>query len=75
MDATALLAEVGVTPDELASAIRSDVKEKTGCSASVGMGEQRDLSPLFSDCCVGHLPIHDAVIFIYIAKQSLQSVL
>lgn len=39
MDATALLAEVGVTPDELASAIRADVMEKTGCSASVGMGE------------------------------------
>lgn len=38
MDATALLAELGVTPDELAGAIRADVKEKTGCSASVGMG-------------------------------------
>ncbi|XP_041940094.1 DNA repair protein REV1 [Alosa sapidissima] len=38
LDATALLAEVGVTPDELASAIRADVMEKTGCSASVGMG-------------------------------------
>ncbi|XP_031439288.1 DNA repair protein REV1 isoform X3 [Clupea harengus] len=38
VDATALLAEVGVTPDELASAIRADVMEKTGCSASVGMG-------------------------------------
>ncbi|KAL2081111.1 hypothetical protein ACEWY4_022964 [Coilia grayii] len=38
VDATALLAEVGVTPDELASAIRADVREKTGCSASVGMG-------------------------------------
>ncbi|XP_063069765.1 DNA repair protein REV1 isoform X2 [Engraulis encrasicolus] len=38
LDATALLAEVGVTPDELASAIRADVKERTGCSASVGMG-------------------------------------
>uniref|UniRef100_A0AAR2KHD7 DNA repair protein REV1 n=1 Tax=Pygocentrus nattereri TaxID=42514 RepID=A0AAR2KHD7_PYGNA len=38
VDATALLAELGVTPDELASAIRADVREKTGCSASVGMG-------------------------------------
>ncbi|KAI4892709.1 hypothetical protein NFI96_015304, partial [Prochilodus magdalenae] len=38
VDATTLLAELGVTPDELASAIRADVMEKTGCSASVGMG-------------------------------------
>lgn len=38
VDATALLAELGVTPDELAGAIRADVMEKTRCSASVGMG-------------------------------------
>ena len=38
VDATALLAELGVTPDELASAIRADVREKTDCSASIGMG-------------------------------------
>uniref|UniRef100_A0A8B9LR59 DNA repair protein REV1 n=1 Tax=Astyanax mexicanus TaxID=7994 RepID=A0A8B9LR59_ASTMX len=38
VDATALLAELGITPDELASAIRTDVREKTGCSASIGMG-------------------------------------
>uniref|UniRef100_A0AAY4DVS1 DNA repair protein REV1 n=1 Tax=Denticeps clupeoides TaxID=299321 RepID=A0AAY4DVS1_9TELE len=38
VDATSLLAELGAAPDELASAIRADVKEKTGCSASVGMG-------------------------------------
>ncbi|XP_072542162.1 DNA repair protein REV1 isoform X2 [Salminus brasiliensis] len=38
VDATALLAELGITPDELASAIRADVREKTGCSASIGMG-------------------------------------
>ncbi|KAJ8013296.1 hypothetical protein DPEC_G00051790 [Dallia pectoralis] len=38
LDGSALLAELGVTPDELASAIRADVKERTGCSASVGMG-------------------------------------
>ncbi|KAI7808932.1 putative DNA repair protein REV1, partial [Triplophysa rosa] len=38
VDATALLAELGVTPDELAGVIRADIKEKTGCSASVGMG-------------------------------------
>ncbi|XP_051997698.1 DNA repair protein REV1-like isoform X1 [Xyrauchen texanus] len=38
VDATALLAELGVTPDDLARTIRADVKEKTGCSASVGMG-------------------------------------
>ncbi|XP_062862331.1 DNA repair protein REV1 isoform X2 [Trichomycterus rosablanca] len=38
VNATALLTELGVTPDELATAIRADVREKTGCSASIGMG-------------------------------------
>ncbi|XP_026127889.1 DNA repair protein REV1-like [Carassius auratus] len=38
IDATNLLVELGVTPDDLARAIREDIKEKTGCSASVGMG-------------------------------------
>uniref|UniRef100_A0A671PKR6 DNA repair protein REV1 n=1 Tax=Sinocyclocheilus anshuiensis TaxID=1608454 RepID=A0A671PKR6_9TELE len=38
VDATKLLVELGVTPDDLARAIREDIKEKTGCSASVGMG-------------------------------------
>ncbi|KAG5833232.1 hypothetical protein ANANG_G00273740 [Anguilla anguilla] len=38
VDASGLLAELGVAPDELASAIRTDVRERTGCSASVGMG-------------------------------------
>ncbi|KAG7331285.1 hypothetical protein KOW79_005254 [Hemibagrus wyckioides] len=37
VDATSLLAELGITPDELAAAIRSDVREKTGCCASIGM--------------------------------------
>ncbi|KAG9339445.1 hypothetical protein JZ751_023582 [Albula glossodonta] len=37
MDASGMLAELGVSPDELASAIRADVKERTGCSASIGM--------------------------------------
>lgn len=39
MDGSALLAELGATPEELASAIRTDVRERTGCTASVGMGE------------------------------------
>lgn len=38
IDGSALLAEVGGGPDDLASAIRADIKEKTGCCASVGMG-------------------------------------
>uniref|UniRef100_A0A673HZ90 DNA repair protein REV1 n=1 Tax=Sinocyclocheilus rhinocerous TaxID=307959 RepID=A0A673HZ90_9TELE len=38
VDATNLLVELGVKPDDLARAIREDIKEKTGCSASVGMG-------------------------------------
>ncbi|XP_073768289.1 DNA repair protein REV1 isoform X1 [Danio rerio] len=37
VDATALLVELGVSPDELARSIREDIKEKTGCCASVGM--------------------------------------
>ncbi|XP_078796223.1 DNA repair protein REV1 isoform X2 [Oryzias latipes] len=38
IDGSALLAELGISPDDLAQAIRADIKEKTGCSASVGMG-------------------------------------
>uniref|UniRef100_H3D8N4 DNA repair protein REV1 n=1 Tax=Tetraodon nigroviridis TaxID=99883 RepID=H3D8N4_TETNG len=38
MDTSALLAELCVNPEELAKAIRADIKEKTGCCASVGMG-------------------------------------
>ncbi|XP_017265842.1 DNA repair protein REV1 [Kryptolebias marmoratus] len=38
VDASALLAEVGVSPEDLAKAIRADIEEKTGCCASVGMG-------------------------------------
>lgn len=39
IDGSALLAELGVSPDDLAKAIRADIKEKTKCCASVGMGE------------------------------------
>ncbi|XP_075962249.1 DNA repair protein REV1 isoform X2 [Anarhichas minor] len=38
IDGSALLAELSVNPEDLASAIRADIKEKTGCCASVGMG-------------------------------------
>ncbi|XP_047226675.1 DNA repair protein REV1 isoform X2 [Girardinichthys multiradiatus] len=38
IDASSLLTEVGVSPDDLAKAIRGDIEEKTGCCASVGMG-------------------------------------
>ncbi|CAL8387917.1 unnamed protein product [Gadus morhua 'NCC'] len=38
IDATTLLLELGIGPEDLARAIREDIKEKTGCSASVGMG-------------------------------------
>ncbi|KAG9348665.1 hypothetical protein JZ751_028982 [Albula glossodonta] len=38
LDASSVLAELAVSPDELAGAIRADVRERTGCSASVGMG-------------------------------------
>lgn len=39
IDGSALLAELGISQDDLAKAIRADIKEKTRCCASVGMGE------------------------------------
>lgn len=39
IDGSAVLAELGINPEDLAKAIRADIKEKTGCCASVGMGE------------------------------------
>lgn len=38
IDGSSLLAELAVRPEDLAKAIRADIKEKTGCCASVGMG-------------------------------------
>ncbi|XP_078401792.1 DNA repair protein REV1 isoform X1 [Cetorhinus maximus] len=38
VDVTAICAETGLTPDEIATVIRSEIKEKTKCTASVGMG-------------------------------------
>uniref|UniRef100_UPI0037E7D015 DNA repair protein REV1 isoform X2 n=1 Tax=Semicossyphus pulcher TaxID=241346 RepID=UPI0037E7D015 len=38
IDGSALLAELGIDAEDLAKVIRADIKEKTGCSASVGMG-------------------------------------
>ncbi|XP_063809444.1 DNA repair protein REV1 isoform X2 [Pseudophryne corroboree] len=38
VDIAQVLAETKLAPDEVASAIRAEVKEKTLCSASVGMG-------------------------------------
>ncbi|XP_073329778.1 DNA repair protein REV1 isoform X2 [Pagrus major] len=38
IDGSALIVELGVSPADLAKAIRADIKEKTGCCASVGMG-------------------------------------
>uniref|UniRef100_A0A8C3AIP8 DNA repair protein REV1 n=1 Tax=Cyclopterus lumpus TaxID=8103 RepID=A0A8C3AIP8_CYCLU len=38
IDGSTLLAELSINPEDLASAIRADIKEKTGCCASVGMG-------------------------------------
>ncbi|KAM9850950.1 DNA repair protein REV1 [Aulostomus maculatus] len=38
IDASALLAEMDINPEDLAKAIRADIKEKTGCCASIGMG-------------------------------------
>jgi hypothetical protein len=47
IDATTLLLELGIGPEDLAWAIREDIKEKTGCSASVGMGQYLRFSPPF----------------------------
>ncbi|GCC26915.1 DNA repair protein REV1 isoform X2 [Chiloscyllium punctatum] len=38
VDVTTICAETGLTPDEVATVIRSEIKEKTKCTASVGMG-------------------------------------
>ncbi|XP_066433243.1 DNA repair protein REV1 [Eleutherodactylus coqui] len=38
VDITEILAETKLTPDEIASGIRAVIKEKTLCSASIGMG-------------------------------------
>lgn len=39
IDGSALLTELRISPEDLAKAIRADIKEKTRCTASVGMGE------------------------------------
>ncbi|XP_056411942.1 DNA repair protein REV1 [Hyla sarda] len=38
VDITEVLAETKLSPDEVASAIRAEIKEKTLCAASIGMG-------------------------------------
>lgn len=38
IDATSVITELDISPHDLASAIRADIQEKTGCCASVGMG-------------------------------------
>lgn len=38
VDITEVLAESRLTPDEVASAIRAEIQEKTLCAASIGMG-------------------------------------
>ncbi|XP_040913781.1 DNA repair protein REV1 [Toxotes jaculatrix] len=38
IDGSSLLAELDINSEDLAKAIRADIKEKTGCCASVGMG-------------------------------------
>lgn len=46
IDGSALLDELGINPEDLGKAIRADIWEKTGCCASVGMGEF-----MFVLCC------------------------
>uniref|UniRef100_A0A8C3H972 DNA repair protein REV1 n=1 Tax=Chrysemys picta bellii TaxID=8478 RepID=A0A8C3H972_CHRPI len=38
VDITEILAETRLTPDEFASAIRTEIKDQTKCAASIGMG-------------------------------------
>ncbi|XP_070799461.1 DNA repair protein REV1 isoform X2 [Pituophis catenifer annectens] len=38
VDTTEILAETGLTSDELANVIRTEIKNKTKCSASIGIG-------------------------------------
>ncbi|NP_001084913.1 REV1, DNA directed polymerase S homeolog [Xenopus laevis] len=37
-DITGILTETRLTPDEASNAIRTEIKEKTGCAASIGIG-------------------------------------
>lgn len=48
VDITEILTETRLTPDELANAIRDEIKAQTKCTASVGMGKSHIsfLSPL-----------------------------
>lgn len=39
VDCTDLLADTGTTPLEFAELLRKDIVEKTGCTASAGLGE------------------------------------
>lgn len=39
VDITEILTETRLTPDELANAIRTEIKAQTKCTASVGMGK------------------------------------
>lgn len=38
VDITEILAETGLSPEEIANAIRTEIKNKTKCSASIGIG-------------------------------------
>nr|XP_056717743.1 DNA repair protein REV1 isoform X2 [Euleptes europaea] len=38
LDITEILAETGLSPEEIASAIRAEIKNKTKCAASIGVG-------------------------------------
>ncbi|KAM4796714.1 DNA repair protein REV1 isoform 2-T2 [Rhinophrynus dorsalis] len=38
VDITEILADTRLSPDEVANSIRAEIKEQTGCAASIGMG-------------------------------------
>lgn len=68
VDITEILTETRLTPDELANAIRDEIKAQTKCTASVGMGKSLTsfLSPLpaFFRCIRTMLYCHNSEVFL-----------
>lgn len=51
VDITEILTETRLTPDELANAIRTEIKAQTKCTASIGMGKYHISFLITSNIC------------------------
>lgn len=49
-DVTSVLQDAQCTPEEFAGFLRKEIVEKTQCTASVGLGEYKDIK-FFNDTC------------------------